>query len=294
MAKKVKITNFFVQNWNFFDKILLYIDRSFFLLLDTKEKNKVYNYLMKKIEEDGTLHFTLIDPDLTFQTLRFIGKIIKYSTEAGTDAILVGGSTIADQFAVQKVVTKIKENSDRPVIIFPGNINAFSKNADAAFFMSLINSRNLYWIIQSHMIGAPALKLWNMEAISLAYLIIDPGGTAGYIGDVNLIPRNKPKIASAYALAAQYIGFKAVYFEAGSGVDKSVPVEMVKSTSNFIDIPLFVGGGINNGKTAAEYAAAGAAAIVQGTYIEKKVIRDKGAALKGIVQEIKAAARKKL
>lgn len=258
--------------------------------------HKVWNYISKKIEEEGSLHFTLIDPDLTFQTLRFIGKLINYCTDAGTDAILVGGSTIADQLAVEKVVQTIKENtsSDIPVIIFPGNINAFSKHADAAFFMSLLNSRNLYWIIQSHMIGAPQLKIWNMEAISLAYLIIEPGGTAGYIGDVNLIPRNKPKIASAYALAAQYIGFKAVYFEAGSGANKTVPLEMVKSTSNFIDIPLFVGGGINNHNEAARFAAAGAAAIVQGTYIEKNVIKDQGAALKQIVQEIKSAARKRL
>jgi len=251
---------------------------------------------MKRIEEDGTLHFTLIDPDLTFQTLRFIGKIIKYSTEAGTDAILVGGSTIADQLAVEKVVSEIKKSTkeDIPVIIFPGNINAFCKKADAILFMSLLNSRNLYWIIQSHMIGAPQLKLWNMESISMAYLIIEPGGTAGYIGDVHLIPRNKPKIAASFALAAQYIGFKAVYLEAGSGADKCVPIQMVKTTSNFIDIPLFVGGGINNGKDAAKYATAGASAIVQGTYIEKKVIKDKGAALKGIVKEIKAAARKRM
>ena len=265
-------------------------------MLKAKTKQKVWNYLTKKIEEEGTLHFTLIDPDLTFQTLRFIGKVIQYCTEAGTDAILVGGSTIADQLAVEKVVLKIKENtnSDIPIIIFPGNINAFSKQADAVFFMSLLNSRNLYWIIQSHTIGAPQLKLWNMETISLAYVIIAPGGTAGYIGDVNFVPRNKPKIAAAYALAAQYIGFKAVYYEAGSGVDKIVPVDMVKVTSNFIDIPLFVGGGINNEKEAAQFAAVGASAIVQGTYIEKKVINDKGAALKRIIRGIKAAARKNL
>ncbi|MHA1298349.1 MAG: geranylgeranylglyceryl/heptaprenylglyceryl phosphate synthase [Candidatus Helarchaeota archaeon] len=261
-----------------------------------RKKTKVYNYLLKKIEEEGTLHFTLIDPDLTFQTLRFIGKVIKYCTEAGTDAILVGGSTIADQFAVERVVSKIKESTDNhiPIIIFPGNINAFSKNADAVFFMSLLNSRNLYWIIQSHMIGAPMLKLWDMEAISMAYLIIEPGGTAGYVGDVRLIPRNKPKIAASYALAAEYLGFKAVYLEAGSGADKCVPIKMVKSTSNFVEIPIFVGGGINNGKEAAKFALAGASAIVQGTYIEKKVIQDEGAALKRIVKEIKTAARKRL
>ncbi|MHA1786256.1 MAG: geranylgeranylglyceryl/heptaprenylglyceryl phosphate synthase [Candidatus Helarchaeota archaeon] len=254
-------------------------------------EGKIYNYLMKKIEEEKCLHFSLIDPDLVFQTLSQIRKYARYASEAGTDAILVGGSTIADQFAVDKVVTTIKDVSDKPVIIFPGNINAFSKNADATFFMSLLNSRNLYWIIESHMIGAPQLKLWNMESISMAYLIIYPGGTAGYIGDVKLIPRNKPKIAQAYALAAQYLGFKLVYFEAGSGVDKAVPLKTVKATSNFIDIPLFVGGGINTEDEAIKYAGSGAAAIVQGTYIEKKVIKDKGEGLKRIIQAIKRTAK---
>ncbi|NHI93617.1 MAG: geranylgeranylglyceryl/heptaprenylglyceryl phosphate synthase [Candidatus Lokiarchaeota archaeon] len=255
------------------------------------QNGKVYNYLIKKIEEDKCLHFSLIDPDLVFQTLSMIKKYARYSTEAGTDAILVGGSTIADQFAVDKVVNAIKEETDKPVIIFPGNINAFSKSADAVFFMSLLNSRNLYWIIESHIIGAPQLKLWGMEAISMAYIIISPGGTAGYVGDVKLIPRNKAKIAQAYALAAQYLGFKLVYFEAGSGVDQMVPLEMVKATSNFIDIPLIIGGGINTEEDAVKFSKTGASAIVQGTYIEKSVIRDKGEGLKKIIKAIKTVAK---
>lgn len=254
------------------------------------QNGKVYNYLINKIEKEKCLHFSLIDPDLIFQTLTNIKKYARYASEAGTDAILVGGSTIADQFAVEKTVQKIKEETDKPVIIFPGNINAFSKSADAVLFMSLLNSRNLYWIVESHIIGAPQLKLWGMEAISMAYIIIAPGGTAGYVGDVKLIPRNKAKIAQAYALAAQYLGFKLVYFEAGSGVDKMVPLDMVKATSNFIDIPLIVGGGINTEEDAVKFAKTGASAIVQGTYIEKKVIRDKGAELSKIIKAIKAAA----
>jgi len=254
------------------------------------QKDKVYKYLMKRIEEDNCLHFSLIDPDLVFQTLVTIKKYAKYATEAGTDAILVGGSTIADQFAVDRVVNAIKDVSDKPVIIFPGNINAFSKSADAVFFMSLLNSRNTYWIIDSHCIGAPTLKLWGMEAIPMAYIIIAPGATAGYIGDVKLIPRNKAKIAQAYALAAQYMGFKFVYFEAGSGADKMVPTNFVKATSNFIDIPLFVGGGINSEADAVKFAKAGASSVVQGTYIEKRLVRDKGEGLKRIIKAVKTAA----
>ncbi len=250
-------------------------------------KNRVWAYFQEKFATDRALHMSLIDPDLTFQTIKGIQKIVKYCHDAGTDGFMVGGSTIADQLTIDQVVVGIKEFTDRPVIIFPGNVNAFSKNADATFFMSLINSDNLYWVIRSHVLGAPTLKLWNLEPISLAYIIVAPGATAGFIGEAHMIPRNKPKIAAAYALAAQYIGFKMVYLEAGSGADETVPLEMVKIVSNFVDIPVFVGGGINTKEQAVNFVKAGAKLIVQGTYLEKTVPKDKGAELIEIIKAIK-------
>jgi phosphoglycerol geranylgeranyltransferase len=133
------------------------------------------------------------------------------------------------------------------------------------------------------------LKLWKLEPISLAYIIVEPGATAGFIGEAHMIPRNKPKIAAAYALAAQYIGFKLAYLEAGSGASEAVPVEMVKVVSNFIDIPLFVGGGITTKEQASSFVKAGAKVIVQGNYLEKFILKDKGAELAEIIQGIKQA-----
>lgn len=251
-------------------------------------KTRVWNYLQEKIKADGALHMSLIDPDLTFQTLPSIKRRVKYAHDAGTDAFMVGGSTIADQISIDKAVAGIKEQTDRPVIIFPGNVNAFTKNADATFFMSLINSNNLYWVIRSHVIGAPTIKLWDLEPISLAYIIVAPGATAGFIGEAHLIPRNKPKICAGYALAAQYIGFKMVYLEAGSGANETVPLEMVKVVSAFVDIPVFVGGGINTKEDAVAFVKAGAQLIVQGTYLEEVVPKDKGAGLAEIVKAIKS------
>ncbi|MHA1278901.1 MAG: geranylgeranylglyceryl/heptaprenylglyceryl phosphate synthase [Candidatus Helarchaeota archaeon] len=250
-------------------------------------KNHVWEYLQDRMTTEKALHMSLIDPDLTFQTIKEIQRIVEYAHDAGTDAFMVGGSTIADQLSIDKVVVAIKEKTDRPVIIFPGNVNAFSRNADATFFMSLINSDNLYWVIRSHVLGAPTLKLWNLEPISLAYIIVAPGATAGFIGEAHMIPRNKPKIAAAYALAAQYIGFKMVYLEAGSGANETVPVEMVKIVANFIDIPLLVGGGINSKAQAIAFVEAGAKIIVQGTYLERVVPKDKGADLTEIIKAIK-------
>lgn len=252
---------------------------------------KIWQYLTNIIQKEGLVHFSLIDPDLNFQSIRSIKKCVEYAIQAGTDAILLGGSTIADQLAVEKVAQAIKEITDKPLIIFPGNVNAFTQRADAVLFMSLLNSRNPYWIIESQVIGAPQLKLWKMETIPTAYLIIEPGGTAGYIGDVKLIPRTKPKIALGYALAAQMLGFKMIYFEAGSGANQSIPPAMVKLVAENIDIPLIVGGGIYSEEDAIQIAKAGASAIVQGTYIERECTKDGGAGLKRIIEAAKQAAK---
>ena len=51
---------------------------------------RVERYLRKKIDEEGALLFTLIDPDST--PFEKGAKIAELAYEEGTDAILVGGS----------------------------------------------------------------------------------------------------------------------------------------------------------------------------------------------------------
>ena len=108
----------------------------------------------------------------------------------------------------------------------------------------------------------------------MAYLIFEPGGTAGYIAEVQPIPRNKPEIAIAFATAAELFGFDMVYLEAGSGATEPIPARTVYAVSKFIDVPLIVGGGIKTPEQAAKTVAAGANIIVQGTKYEEFL--DKG------------------
>ena len=111
--------------------------------------------------------------------------------------------------------------------------------------------------------------MYGLEPIPMAYLIIEPGETVGWVGDAKPIPRHKPKIAAAYALAGQYLGMRLVYLEAGSGAPSHVPNEMVKIVKSVLDVPLIVGGGIRSYEDAKEVAIAGADIIVTGTAIEK-------------------------
>jgi phosphoglycerol geranylgeranyltransferase len=260
-------------------------------------KTKVWDYLMNIINNDLAVHLTLIDPDPIKQTAQDAGIIAKYAAKAGTDAFMVGGSTAFG--ILDETIKEIKEQAGLPVILFPGTVGGVSKYADAIFFMSVLNSRNPYYIIRAQLIGARAVKEFDIEPLSMAYLILEPGGTAGYMSEAQLIPRNKPHIAAAYALAAKYIGFKLVYLEAGSGAEIKEPeemkktVEIIKTVSSLIDIPLIVGGGIENPEQAIAVVRAGADMLVQGTFVEKNVLKDKGAGLAKIISAMKKETRAK-
>ena len=94
----------------------------------------------------------------------------------------------------------------------------------------------------------------------MGYMVMDSEKktSVAFYGDVNGIPQDKPKIAVSYALAAQYMGMKLVYLEGGSGAPEPVPNEVIGAVKKTIEIPVVVGGGIRDGKTAYEKVKAGA------------------------------------
>jgi phosphoglycerol geranylgeranyltransferase len=221
-----------------------------------------------KKRKEKRLHFSLLDPDK--QKPSVAGAMAKTAEEAGSSAIMVGGSTIVSQNQVDETVKAIKDNSSLPVILFPSGAKYLSKYADAVFFMSLLNSRNLGYVIREHVKGAPFVKYSNIEPISMGYVIVEPGMTAGKVGEVDLIKQDDVETAVGYALAAQYLGMSFFYLEAGSGAPKPVSNKMIKAVKENMDIPLLVGGGIRNAKTAGEKARAGADIVVTGTKLEEE------------------------
>ena len=71
-------------------------------------------------------------------------------------------------------------------------------------------------------------------------------------------------------MAAQFLGMRFVYLEAGSGASSSVRPEMVRTVRKVFKGFLIVGGGIREPKTAKEIVKAGADALVIGTLLENK------------------------
>ena len=228
------------------------------------------------------LHFSLLDPDK--QSPAVAGSIAKLTEEAGSSAVMVGGSTLSSQKQVDDTVKAIKKNSSLPVILFPSGAKFLSRYADAVFFMSLLNSRNLEFVIREHVKGAPFIKKSGIEPISMGYVIVEPGMTAGRVGEADLVKKDDVEAAVGYALAAEYLGMKFFYLEAGSGASYPVSNEMIHAVKKSISIPLIVGGGIRNTSTARQKAKAGADIIITGTTLERE--KNLKQALSNIIRSI--------
>ena len=245
---------------------------------------RVEEYIKSRIKEDGAIHFTLIDPDNV--ELKAVSKIAAEAERGGTAVILLGGSTISSAHQVDSVIKEIKGTVEIPIVLFPGNTSGLSGLADAVLFMSLLNSSNPYFLIDAQALGAPLVRKYKLEPISLGYIILGSGGTAGFVGYARSIPFEKAKLAASYALAAQYLGMRFIYLEAGSGAEKPIPPQTISTVRKAVELPIIVGGGIRNGRDAARAVKAGADIIVTGTVVEKT------SRVRGKIQELVGSIRR--
>jgi len=227
----------------------------------------VSEYIYRKIKEYGALHFTLLDPEeIDKGELPHIAEVIMNS---GSHAVMVGGSTVIDQQHLSDIVMSLKNHINMPIILFPNNVTGITKYADAIWFMSLFNSTNPYYITGAQMLAAPYIKKMGLETLSMAYLIVGEGKAAGFIGQAIPIPLDKPEIAAAYALAAEYFGFKYVYLEAGSGATNPIPANFISKVKQFLSTSmLIVGGGIKSLEDSYNTVLGGADIVVTGSIIE--------------------------
>jgi len=242
---------------------------------------EVESHLLSRIKEDGAAHLTLFDPEkLTPYSAKKLAAQVKV---IGTAAAMVGGSTSTSVYELDAIVKAIKSSGLR-VILFPNDVAGLSRSADAVFFMSLLNSINPYYLSGAQALGAPLVKKYRLEPIPLAYLIVGGyAGAAGFVGNANPIPNGKPELAAIYALAAEYLGMRFVYLEAGSGAKESVPPAMVSTVRKTSKMRIIAGGGIRTPSTAKALVKAGADLIVTGTIAEKASV----SRVRAIIQAIR-------
>ena len=210
----------------------------------------------------------LIDPDGINPDNLF--SITEQLQLPGIGYVFIGGSFIQKD-RLEACLRYLKENTDLPIILFPGHYFQVNALADAILFLSLISGRNPEFLIGQQVVAAPYIKESGLESIATAYLLIDGGrpNTASYMSNTTPIPADKPGIAAHTALAGEMLGLKLFYLDAGSGAKNPVSSEMIKQVRSLISGPLIVGGGVRSAEQVALHFNAGADIVVVGNVLEE-------------------------
>jgi len=225
---------------------------------------KVLEYILEKLKK-GKVHMTLLDPEKELEP----EKIGEHIERAGSDAIMLGGSTGVTEDMLDGTINGLKKSTSLPTILFPSSSRSLSRHADAIYFMSLLNSRNVRILVGEQKKAVRVIKSYGIETIPMGYIIVEPGMKVGEVGDAEVVKRDDIESAIEYSMVAERFGMQLVYLEAGSGAPQPVPDAMVSAVKKEINIPLIVGGGIRNPIDAGRLARAGADIIVTGTIVEE-------------------------
>ncbi len=254
-------------------------------------RGKVEKYYAEKIASEGAMLFSLIDPDKSYSEKG--AEMAKKSESAGADAILVGGSIGAQGSELDETVKMIKESVSLPVILFPGNISGLTKYADAVYFMHMLNSRDLYWLSMAQIQAAPVVARMGIEAIPTTYLVVEPGRTVGWVGNANLLPRERPDLAAACALAARFSGSHVLIADSGSGAPEPTPSSLLSAMAKACadEVFVFSAGGVRSPQQAQEAIEAGAHGIQVGTAFESGDIEKK---IRSMREAVKKAGKKRV
>lgn len=226
-----------------------------------------YQQLIATVAQNKKLLAILIDPDKfdVSQTASFLDTLPKETTH-----LFVGGSIVPEALT-EKVVYELKLHSTLPVFIFPGAADQISDTADALLFLSLVSGDNPDYLIGQQVAAASYLKTSPLEVIATGYLLIDGGNESAVARVTNTrpMPQNNIDAIVHTVLAAQFMGAKLVYLEAGSGAKIPVAANIIEAVSNVLNVPIIVGGGIRTDAQKEAAYSAGASMVVMGTVFEK-------------------------
>ena len=241
-----------------------------------QEKDTIYQDILESKVQNKKLLAILLDPDkMDWDTL---GNLVEAIHQSPATHIFIGGSRVETN-RIDELIVKIRHYyfslsvEVLPIVLFPGNPSQISNQADGILFLSLLSGRNPDFLIEHQVNAAPILKKTQLQIIPTAYILIESGNKTAVatVSKTKPLDRKNSQYAMQTALAGQMLGHKLVYLEAGSGAKQAVPLEMIKTVSENIDIPLIVGGGITDLPSIQKAYQAGADLVVIGTAFENNI-----------------------
>ena len=184
------------------------------------------------------------------------------------DMIFIGGST-GDQ--CETCIAQLRQTTERPIMLFPGNIAQFTPTADALLFLSLLNARTPDVLIQPHIHIAQQVLQSGIETIPMGYILIDGDRKSSVEIATRCIPipQNNIREIVSTAIAGQLLGKQLIYLEAGSGAKTPISAEIIRAVRAQLSVPLIVGGGITTPEAMLHAFEAGADVVVIGNYFEQ-------------------------
>ena len=198
---------------------------------------------------------------------------LSFTSEAHPDYIFVGGSTGGDTTDfIKRLKSKIGNlKSPIPVVLFPGNSSQFSPEADAILFLSLLSGNNPEYIVGQQIKSARAIYESHMDFVPTAYILIDGGVETSTMRVTGTLPLNPSDVQTIVdtCIAAELMGKKAIYLEAGSGAIRPVSTDIIQAVRAVTSVTLIVGGGIRTPEAMNAAYNAGADIVVIGNHFEE-------------------------
>ena len=196
------------------------------------------------------------------------------TSEVHPDYIFVGGSTGGDTTpfvrALKEKFSILNSQFSIPIVLFPGSAAQFTPEADAILYLSLLSGNNPEYLVGQQIKSAQAIHNSSVEVIPTGYVLIDGGVETSTMRVTNTKPLSPTDIDTIVntCIAAELMGKKAIYLEAGSGAKTPVSPEIIRSVRANTSVTLIVGGGIRTPEAMNAAYAAGADIVVIGNHFE--------------------------
>lgn len=222
----------------------------------------IMQYILSAKQASRKLLVVLIDPDKPAAVDALCPHL------SLPDLIFVGGSTGE---STQACIAHLRQFTDRPIVLFPGNIAQFTPTADALLFLTLLNAQTPDVLINPHIQVAQEVLRSGIETIPMGYILIDGDRKSSVEIATNCtpIPQNDVQKIVSIAIAGQLLGKSLIYLEAGSGAHTPVSPDIIRAVRAQLQLPLIVGGGITTPEEMLSAYKAGADIVVIGNHFEQ-------------------------